>query len=65
MECSITQMSNNRARLISRDKNSRPGVEKALIGIRGHRHCLWQSHLETQQAAAGTLFKEKKSDLLA
>ena len=31
MECSITQMSNNRARLISRDKNSRPGIEKALI----------------------------------
>ena len=30
MECSITQMSNNRARLISRDKNSRSGGEKAL-----------------------------------
>lgn len=44
MECSITQMSNNRARLISRDKNSRQGAEKALtIHINEKDARLWTS----------------------
>ena len=59
MEGSITQISNNRQSEAA--ENFRSGVQKAPIGIRGHRHCLRQSHLESQQAAAGTLFKEKRA----